>query len=127
MLFDFGEMIAVEWTRTEPAYAADGSEGGQNPAYMGGGFLQLREVFEITVTRASPFADEVGTAPQPAAIQACGLLVHADKNLVLDVVLGKLGDLTLLGTCGRADFIAQVAVGPDGGVSGSVTTIGVNW
>lgn len=125
MLFDWTPLLAVEWERNEPAWAGDAGEGGLNPASMSGGFLVLRTIYSIHVTRDSPWPDEVGTPPQPAKIEASARIVHADAELVLVTLCRAMADNSLLGMCGRMDFIAQNAVGPDGGVVGSVTMIGV--
>jgi hypothetical protein len=127
VLFDWTPLLAVEWDGTEPAFSGEGGEGpsGGSPASIGGGFAHLRVMFSIHVTRDSPWPDEVGTPPQPAKIKASADRVASDAKLVLDTLLARLGDDTLLGACARVDILRQTPVGPDGGVVGSVTSIAV--
>lgn len=126
VVFDWTPIIAVEWEATEPAFTGEGGESpGGSPAAMGGGFLALRDIFTIHVTRLSPWPDEVGTPPQPPKIRASATKVFGDAKLVIDTLVAGFADSSLLGVCGKADFIRQSAVGPDGGVVGSATVIGV--
>lgn len=125
VLFDWTPLLAVEWERNEPAWAGDAGEGGLNPSVMSGGFLVLRAIYTIHCTRDSPFSDEGGTPPVPRAIEESGEVVHADARLIIDTLLSKMSDHSLLGQCGRMEFLAQNAVGPDGGVVGSVTAIAI--
>lgn len=121
VLFDWTPLIAVEWDGTEPAFAGDGTEGGMSPAQIGGGFVHVRDLFSIHVTRNSPWPDEVSTPPQPPKIDASATVVLADAELVLVAVLAHLASIT----CARADLLRQTPVGPDGGVVGSVTSVAV--
>lgn len=126
VLWDWTALLAVEWEATEPAYVTDASEGGLgSPSMMGGGFLPLRSMFSIHAMRDSPYPDEGGTPPQGAKVELSASVVHADAKLVIDTLLARLSDRTLLGDCGRVDFIRQAVVGPDAGVVGSVTSIWV--
>lgn len=126
VLWDWTPLLAVEWEGTEPAWSGEGGAApGGSPASIGGGFVALRHLFSIHVTRDSPWPDEVGTPPQPAKLRASAENVFADAKLVLDTIIDGFGDSTLLGVCGEADFIRQTPVGPDGGVVGSTTMIGV--
>jgi len=124
VLWDWTPLLAVEWEGTEPVFPTTG-EASISPSAIGGGFISLKSRFSIHVTRDSPWPDEVGTPPQDAKLRTSAGILYADAKLVIDTLLAKLGDRSLLGTCGKVDFIRQVPTGPDGGVVGSVTTIEV--
>lgn len=123
VLFDWTPLLAVEWERTTPLTGAPESQ--QSPGDMSGGLLPMEAVFSIHSTRDCFWPDEVGTPPTPNMVETSAEVVHADAKLVLETLQRKMGDNSLFGVCGRVTFLGQTAVGPDGGVVGSVTTIAV--
>lgn len=127
VLWDWTPLLAVEWEGTEPHFSGQGGEGtlAGSPATMSGGFVIVRTLYSIHVTRDSPWPDEVGTPPQPAKIRASAEVVFADALLVLETLVHGFGNSSLLGVCGHGDLLRQTPVGPDGGVVGSVTSIAI--
>lgn len=122
--YDVGNLLVVEWEETHPAELV--AAGGLVAMDISRGTVMLESVLSIHAMRYTPWPNEVADPPTPAAIEASAGRVHDDGRLVIDTLLVGTSLGGIFGTCRRVGLFGQQAVGPDGGIVGSLTRIAVS-
>lgn len=124
--FDWSEngndsLLAVEWERSEPIAVNPLAD----PGTMSFGWLKLKNFWRIHAARVTPWPAEAGDPPEPEEIEESSQRIHADRRIVLNAILTGAYRGALFQQESRVEFVFQNAMGPDGGIVGSVTEISV--